>query len=879
MRSRRGYRISLPIAVLAMLSGCWHHQAKQNSAPRISDVVITPAHPRTADDLVVSATAQDADDDALTLTYAWKRNGTLIAGVNGLAFPASQTRRGDVIVATVSASDGIHTTSAEATVTIEDTPPVLSVPSPPTEVTYGDRLTFQVTAADPDGDVTWPLIVSLGPAGFAVSDTGAVTWHAVAPMFEPSMDIHWAISLRDHPESTVSGTLRLQDPGRRLPLARSTLFIPEMREQLAVADLDADGIDDVLLADYSRMGVLSNRGSDYVQTWVYPYLLSGPRSNGITAIAAADVSGDANEEIFVAANGVLHQLRGTDRREALALGAGTLSNCYELRVADLDGDGEAELICLATDWDFHQTTGSTGIAVYRASDLSLEWQVADAGDAFAIGNVDADAALEIVTASGKVYDGATHQLEWEYPAGFGAPIDSGDLDGDGIEEIIAVRPAIPPVDVDVYNAVQRAQLATLVYSELATFGVGALRVADTDGDAVPEVIVGGAHGAYVTGYHYDPATQTFSAVAHSGAGGGGSISTLQVGNTDADPTPEILWGSGQRDYGGAFGIGEWRLPADSISSGGGMLARIAPDSERILFTSSAFALAALDAQSGAVSFPPIHPPAPRLEPARIDIADYNGDGIDEAFISWTGEDPFVPLFATHDLTSDTIEWTSAPGFARAAAITHADFNGDGLPDPAVLSVDGRITVFDVLHWQVLWQSTPLAGNAIALAVADLDHDGQPELIALTSGYLYVYGRADSSSPFTERRAVANAFDVSSLVVADADGDGEYELFVANDLRSSPPRSQVRVYDRNLQPLRTFDLDFAVSDLLLEPGSDPRKNLLSAGEGFIRALDAVSGAEIWRSPAGVAGPLHALDVNHDGAYELVFAGYDRIAVTQ
>jgi hypothetical protein len=434
-----------------------------------------------------------------------------------------------------------------------------------------------------------------------------------------------------------------------------------------------------------------------------------------------------------------------------------------------------------------------------------------------------------------VYDGATHQLEWEYPAGFGAPIDSGDLDGDGIEEIIAVRPVTVssglPVYVDVYKAVQRTQLATLVYSVAGTFGVGALRVADTDGDAAPEVIVGGAHGAYVTGYHYDPATQTFSAVAHSGAGGGGTISTLQVGNTDADPAPEILWGSGEHGFlGGAFGIGEWRLHAAPISSRGGMLARISHVSERVLFTSSAFALAALDAQTGAVSFPPIHPPAPRLEPARIDVADYNGDGIDEAFISWNGEDQFLPLFATHDLTSDAIQWTSAPGFARAAVVTHADFNGDRLPDPVVLSVDGRITVFDVLHSQVLWLSTPLEGNAIALAVADLDHDGQPELIALTSGYLYVYGRADSSSPFTERRAVANAFDVSSLVVADADGDGETELFVANDLRSSPPRSQVRVYDRNLQPLRTFDLDFAVSDLLLEPGSDPRKNLLSAGGG-------------------------------------------------
>src|SRR5262249_43249464 len=48
-----------------------------NSAPTVS-VALSNAAPLTNDTLTATATAQDADGDAITLTYVWKVNGTVV---------------------------------------------------------------------------------------------------------------------------------------------------------------------------------------------------------------------------------------------------------------------------------------------------------------------------------------------------------------------------------------------------------------------------------------------------------------------------------------------------------------------------------------------------------------------------------------------------------------------------------------------------------------------------------------------------------------------------------------------------------------------------------------------------------------------------------
>jgi hypothetical protein len=162
---------------------------------------------------------------------------------------------------------------------------------------------------------------------------------------------------------------------------------------------------------------------------------------------------------------------------------------------------------------------------------------------------------------------------------------------------------------------------------------------------------------------------------------------------------------------------------------------------------------------------------------------------------------------------------------------------------------------------------------------------------VTNSTLYVFGRTSNSGPFTERGNVTLTNGqyyyggATELLVADADGDGEQEFYVAfSDGNYYPTAWSVKVYDRNLQLLRSLSLTRRVTNFALEPSTIARKNLLisTAGDSSsyyapgpteVWAIDPVSGAGVWRSPAfaGEFGrnSLNVIDVQPDGQYKLSF----------
>ena len=91
-----------------------------NSAPTVT-VRLNDTSPRTNDVLVATATAQDADRDALTLTYTWRVNGVIKQTGPSRRFDLGVRGHGDrrdVITVTATASDGSASASASATATV-----------------------------------------------------------------------------------------------------------------------------------------------------------------------------------------------------------------------------------------------------------------------------------------------------------------------------------------------------------------------------------------------------------------------------------------------------------------------------------------------------------------------------------------------------------------------------------------------------------------------------------------------------------------------------------------------------------------------------------------------------------------------------------------
>ena len=864
----------------------------RNFAPDLQALSLTPFEPKTNDDLTVEPEVFDQDGDPVTFTFVWSRNGVAVPGVTGAVYPASLTTRDDEIVVTVTASDGPESESLFASTIILDSLPTL-VATPPTQVNYGADVAFQVTAGpDPDGDVPGPFTVRLGPAGFAVDSAGAVDWRAQLPMFEENIDVAWSVGLRDFPDAVLSGVIRVTDTGRQQPLVRSGSTHPQNPEQLVVADLDGDGIQQILVSDGRTIGTLAMSGADFVQDWGYPFNLSGVE-NGISAIAVGEINGDSHAEIFASSEGRIRQIDGATRRESHEFFAEEVRQCLALRVADLEGDGPRELICLGSastsPWD-----GASVIYILNAADLSLKAKIDQTGlgRGLAIGNVDADAPLELVTGAGYVFDGGTRLNEWAYGPGFGDNVDLGDLNGDGINEIVSSGYTVPRA----FSAVLRSPIAEINLAN--NYGLTALRVASVDGDNRAEVILGDAQWGNVSIYRYDSAAQSFSLAAQVNSQEHG-VSAIQVGNVDADPAIEVIWDAGYTSSGAdVFVVGEFASPStlavqwSSATVGefdgpfvGGALARIAPSTSRLMFvsptTESGYGgarLFALDLSGGTS-------PSPQISnnfyaTTSLDVADFDGDSIDEIFLS--SSTFYDPYFQAYDFQGGTAEWTSSTGYAMARAMRHGDFSGDGRPDFAVFGDDRRVTIFNPAQSTILWQSTQLGGgSAIDMVIGDINGDGLLEVVALTESFLYIYGRGSAADPFLELRNVSVP-NGSHLLLADADGNGTPEIYVAVSFYTG--NTALQVYDPMLQLVRSLYIDARITNLELEPGAQARKNLLIATDytnsyswytyaSEIWAIDPITGAGVWRSPRmqGTVSrhSLYAPDVDANGQYELSF----------
>src|ERR1700722_914772 len=164
----------------------------QNYAPVISSLTFSSAAPRRNDPISVQVISSDPDQDSLTTTYLWTRNGVVVAAATGPNYPLGNQVKNDVIAVTVTVSDGSLSAASSASVTIADSPAVLTGVAP-TSATYGQSVSFQVTASDADGDPTGSMEVGYGPAGFAVSAAGLVTWTPSGPLFEPATDMSWEV--------------------------------------------------------------------------------------------------------------------------------------------------------------------------------------------------------------------------------------------------------------------------------------------------------------------------------------------------------------------------------------------------------------------------------------------------------------------------------------------------------------------------------------------------------------------------------------------------------------------------------------------------------------------------------------------------------------
>ncbi len=166
MIGRISYKQLLFAGVLAILSGTGCTGSSPSEATPVSGaagngppvMVLAKLLTETlslTNSVGVQALAEDPERDPITYSYQWYVNDAPVAGQTNQTFPAELLRRGQMISAEITPSDGkqkgkpVRTPAAQVGNTA---PHVTAVTLTPQTVQPGGKLTAEVVASDPDHD-------------------------------------------------------------------------------------------------------------------------------------------------------------------------------------------------------------------------------------------------------------------------------------------------------------------------------------------------------------------------------------------------------------------------------------------------------------------------------------------------------------------------------------------------------------------------------------------------------------------------------------------------------------------------------------------------------------------------------------------------------
>jgi hypothetical protein len=860
------------------------------NTPPVGTVAISPSSPQSADTLTTDLTAYDVDGDPLTFTFSWSRNGTTITDEHLHTLSPDHFAKGDIVEVTATLSDGTTSVVMSAEVTIGDTPPAID-PIASLGATYGTPVDVQISASDPDNDpVTYELVY--GPAGMLVDSDGRLSWTPSGPMFDESLEVHYevrALSGESHTDAT--GSITVTDPGHPRPLARSALAIPDRADGIHVADFNGDGKTEILITDNIQLlYTLVLDGDEYVQDWVYPFDLALGQS--IASVATHDINNDGKPDILVGTGNGITIMDGVSRSVIGSIDDGHL-NHNSIHVADVNNDGQPDIVYIG-DSDAFQSA----IYIYNAGTLQLEWQSPslELGNSLALGNVDHDSALEIVTANGYVYDGASYINEWAYGPGFGSQVATGDVDGDGVDEIIGGGL------VTVFSATTKAPLWEIPVTAQT------IVVQNIDNDPQDEIIVGDPSSGIITAY--DGATGA-GVVQWSIDAQNYGVSSIAVGDTDNDAELEFVWTAGVQDSGpdsiAVAGLNpaiqiEWTNGTETEGLTGQALLQlngpyvggrwltVEPATRRVLFSSiesnagyTGTRLVSIDPASGTLNTS-LEVGSNWSDAMGMDGADYDNDGIDEVFLGTS--DLYDGYAMAYDFANDFPEWSSQHGLGTSRIVEKGDLDNDGSEDLILLTTDGYIYAYSPATSTLLWKSAHLPDfYSSDIEVADIDGDGDLEIIAMsfgTSGYISVFEK-QGTDYLLSHQIILDEPDYSirdgKLAISDLNGDGHPEIVVALSTYTSPDTA-LRIYgSTDYQLVTGYAFPGAVTELAPEPDGSGNLLLATVSDYFfvatsrLQLVHGLTGGTIWTSPAfiGQVQPdsLSYADVDDNGSQELIF----------
>ena len=285
----------------------------------------------------------------------------------------------------------------------------------------------------------------------------------------------------------------------------TTSTISKAAQTVAVGDANNDGLNELIIGP-DQWGSVEGYTASGTKLWG----IANPE-HGVQGMTVGDPDGDGANEILWGAgatsSGADTLMIGNANNQTIEYRGADLDGPFRTIVTDLNGDGRLEMIVTSGSTESGYSGSAAFVFDYQTRKLLAKLAVSSNFNItrVAIGQVDGDAAREIVllgssyyTGAIQVFDGATFALEWSSPtppccsqqiSTYGLIVK--DIDGDGIDEIIY---ATSDRKIQVLNGA----------TPFIKFTSGALdnpiydmKIADLDGDGVLDLVVGTYSGLYV----------------------------------------------------------------------------------------------------------------------------------------------------------------------------------------------------------------------------------------------------------------------------------------------------------------------------------------------------------------------------------------------
>ena len=394
----------------------------------------------------------------------------------------------------------------------------------------------QVAIGDIDNDTQPEIVVNGNPAHILNATTQSQEW-ALSGGYGIDMSLG-DVDGDNFPEiayTDIANNIYVFDAGtmtEKWHLAGSGTL-----NDIIVADTNGDNLGEVLVGNHGFGSVFGYQGEDGTLLWTIP----NPEYSAY-GLAAGDTDGDGEREI-IWGSGV-----GITSEDLLLVGS-WVSETVEWTCVDLDGplyvasgdvdnDGNTEII--VASYSMNTSYDGGVLRVYDGTSHQLVWSTM-VGAVFydvsqlAVGQLDGDAALEIVVGAEnwydtriKVFDGITHTVDWESPVlGDYKPLALivTNLDADAVDEIIV---GLSTDNVQVFHG-----LTNIIQWDSGPLDgdIRDLDIGDLDGDGSLDLAIQTNQSVYI--YDADTWTQKLHRTITNGW-------RLTIANADLTEAGELL---------------------------------------------------------------------------------------------------------------------------------------------------------------------------------------------------------------------------------------------------------------------------------------------------------------------------------------------------